>query len=185
MDARVRETREVVLETGLRLLLEEGTSAVTHGRIAAETGLARTTVYRHWPTRSNLLFDSFMRGRNPVDVADTGDIRADLVAYLKGIRDNLWGSPIANVLVVVYDQMENDPDLAGVHDEIRDFVRADLTSMLERSRAAGHLSTDLATEDVLALLLGPIFYERLLGHSKASDELISHVVRAVVHTDTT
>lgn len=83
--------------------------------------------------------------------------------------------------MVVYDQLDNDPETSAVYKEIREFVRSDLTRILERGIAEGMVNDDLKIDDMLALLLGPIFYERLLGHSNTSDTLIEHLVQTVVH----
>ena len=48
-------TEEQVLVAAFRLLAEEGPQEVTPVRIHAETGIARTTIYRHWPDRVELL----------------------------------------------------------------------------------------------------------------------------------
>lgn len=185
MDARVRGTHETVLTEGLRLLLSEGTGAVTHARISTETGVARTTIYRHWPTRADLLVASFVRGRPVVELPAGGDATRALSTYLTDTRDSLANSPIAGVVVAVYDQLDSDPETSAVYRQIREVVRADLRQILERGIDDGALSTSLDLEELLALLLGPIFYERLLGHTSASDRLIAHLINSITHTGET
>lgn len=185
MDARVLGTHETVLAEGLRLLLEEGTGAVTHGRIAAETGIARTTIYRHWPTRADLLVASFMKGRPGVIVRSDLEPTEALVAYLRATRDSLADSPIAGVVVAVYDQLDSDPETSVVYREIREVVRADLRTIVERGISDGSIATALDVEEILAFLLGPVFYERLLGHAAASDRLIMHLVDSISQGNST
>lgn len=48
VDARVRHSREIVMATTYELLAEEGLAGVTVDAIARRSGVAKTTIYRHW-----------------------------------------------------------------------------------------------------------------------------------------
>ncbi|MEM9562840.1 MAG: TetR/AcrR family transcriptional regulator [Actinomycetota bacterium] len=51
------ETRERVLQAAFRLLVSEGSGELTAVRLHRETGVARTTIYRHWPTPAHIVGD--------------------------------------------------------------------------------------------------------------------------------
>ncbi len=55
MDARVARTRAAVLRTATDLLVEGGPSAVTIDAIVARSGVAKSTIYRHWESRDDVL----------------------------------------------------------------------------------------------------------------------------------
>jgi AcrR family transcriptional regulator len=55
LDARVVRSRRAVLAAGAELLRSGGVDAVTVEAVTATSGVAKTTVYRHWPTRDHLL----------------------------------------------------------------------------------------------------------------------------------
>src|SRR5690606_191899 len=48
LDARVARSRATVLRTATDLLVEGGPSAVTIDAIVARSGVAKSTIYRHW-----------------------------------------------------------------------------------------------------------------------------------------
>jgi AcrR family transcriptional regulator len=54
-DPRVARTRAAVLNAGIDLLAERGYPGFTIDAIVARTGIAKTTIYRHWPSRDSLL----------------------------------------------------------------------------------------------------------------------------------
>src|SRR5690554_1819280 len=54
-DARVVRTRANVLRAATDLLVEGGPTAVTIDAIVARSGVARSTIYRHWDTRDDVL----------------------------------------------------------------------------------------------------------------------------------
>src|SRR5260370_32836792 len=76
---RKTKTRERVLSAATRILRCEGYARLTMERVAAESRVAKTTLYRRWPTKAALCMDLYL------DVADrelrdpgTGDVASDL-----------------------------------------------------------------------------------------------------------
>jgi AcrR family transcriptional regulator len=67
-DARITKTRRKVLDAGAVVLFTDGWSEVTHLRLAKETGVARGTIYRHWPTIDDLIVEIF-ESRDPAPYA--------------------------------------------------------------------------------------------------------------------
>ena len=58
VDPRVLVSRERVLTTTLDLLTEAGLDELTIDDISRRSGVAKTTIYRHWPNRSALVIDA-------------------------------------------------------------------------------------------------------------------------------
>src|SRR6202034_3827583 len=55
VDPRVARTRAAVLGAAIDLLAERGYSGFSVEGVVERTGIAKTTLYRHWPTRDDLL----------------------------------------------------------------------------------------------------------------------------------
>ncbi|KHF34924.1 Bacterial regulatory protein, tetR family [Paenibacillus sp. P1XP2] len=51
MNSRVERSRHNVLTTAFELLSEGGVNGFTVDEVARRSGVAKTTIYRHWPTR--------------------------------------------------------------------------------------------------------------------------------------
>ena len=47
-----------MLDAVAALLAAEGLASISHQRVADESGIGRATIYRHWPTVTELLFDA-------------------------------------------------------------------------------------------------------------------------------
>src|SRR5213595_140039 len=76
---RQNKTRERVLAAAGQILLREGYSGLTMEGVAADSGVAKTTLYRRWPTKAALCMDLYLdvAGRELHD-PDTGDVAGDL-----------------------------------------------------------------------------------------------------------
>ncbi|MGI9570442.1 MAG: TetR/AcrR family transcriptional regulator, partial [Desulfobulbia bacterium] len=62
IDPRAQRTKSKALAVAWDILLKEGADAVTHLRIAQQTGIGRNTLYRHWPKRENILIEAIAMG---------------------------------------------------------------------------------------------------------------------------
>ena len=84
---QVQRTHRVMLDAARGLLSENGPSAVTHLRVAEVSGVARATVYRHWPDRADILLDLLSRSADvhltppPPDVPITERVTALLRTF--------------------------------------------------------------------------------------------------------
>jgi AcrR family transcriptional regulator len=77
----------VILEATLDVLAETGYEGMTVDMVAVRAGAARATVYRRWPTKTDLVLDALKRlGPGTVDLEllpDTGTLRGDCIALIQ------------------------------------------------------------------------------------------------------
>src|SRR5690349_7150425 len=91
-DKRVERSRSAVLAETYRQLSQGGISGVSIDAISRQSGVSKTTIYRHWPSRSALLLDACASFGTPAAIPDTGSLRGDLLALLKSLADALDGT---------------------------------------------------------------------------------------------
>src|SRR5271154_2815383 len=85
LDERVRRSRAAVLGATAHLLSERGFAGATVDEISRRSGVAKTTIYRHWPTRTDLLRDACSTLSTPLDTPDTGSFEADMTALMTNL----------------------------------------------------------------------------------------------------
>jgi AcrR family transcriptional regulator len=175
-DARVERTVAKVLAAAHRLLETEGLASVTFGRVSRETGVSRTTLYRHWSNPSELISEAWARVAPSNRVAHTAVLEDDLVAVFRAVRDVVESSTMRRSLPALLLAAQRDPVISSLHAQ---FVRDRRQPIVERLRAAiagGEIRADADPELLVDLLSGPIFYRQLLRRTHTSD----HDVRAMV-----
>src|ERR1700691_2822801 len=74
-DPRVARTRSVVLGAAADLLAERGYAAFTMDALVARTGVSKTTMYKHWPSRTILIAATVGAMATDPAAPDTGDVR--------------------------------------------------------------------------------------------------------------
>lgn len=172
-DPRIAVTRSRVLDAARKLLVEEGQDAVTPTRLAAVTGVSRSTIYRRWPHPDDIVFEAIADDTDAPPFVPSGDIRQDLTRYLEALREGL-GAFHSTLLATRIDRAEHDAETAetlrrtGAH-------RRDLIADL-----LGHPRDDFGKQH--ALIVGPLIYQRFMAREEITDELIELIVDAYLQT---
>jgi AcrR family transcriptional regulator len=139
--ADARRNREAVIEGAVRVLAERPTASI--GEIAAASKVGRTTVYRHFPTRDDLIFALLERvvqeARAIVVEILAGDPPADAV-----LRD-LAAEILALGVRYRFLSAHRDDRALREHEERAD----ELGVYLLRAQERGQLRADLPVEWML------------------------------------
>src|SRR3984957_19430878 len=98
VDSRIERSRHSVLTAALELLSESGVGGFSVDEVARRSGVAKTTIYRHWPTREALVVDACSRLTAPQTIPDTGSLEGDLTSILSYIAELLQTANWASVL---------------------------------------------------------------------------------------
>ena len=130
-DARITKTRRKVLDAGAVVLFTDGWSEVTHLRLAKETGVARGTIYRHWPTIDDLIVEIFEScDPAPYAAERTGELRADMIAELTLLSENLASSKLGDVILNAARLADKNAMMARVHTAMHDIIRQPFLAIL-------------------------------------------------------
>ena len=148
------EADRLILETTHRLLREEGYDRLTMDAVAREAGVARTTVYRRYKDKADLVSAAIETLRRPVKRSATGDARRDLIAHLDSVRHN-YGVSLAGTLLM--EEPYNPRLLELFRERMVTPQRRIVAETIQEGIERGQLRPDLDVERVLDLLLGAFF----------------------------
>jgi AcrR family transcriptional regulator len=179
-DPRIQRTEDTVLAAVQRLLRTEGPEAVTFGRVSRESGVSRTTLYRHWPNPSGLLADAWARVVPPNVVAETADVRGDLVGLFLGVRDAVESTTMRRSLPALLAAAQDDAVIADLHASFVRDRRQPIIDRLDAARRTGEIAHDADVDLLVDLLSGPLFYRQLLRRQRTSDDQVAALVDAVL-----
>ena len=115
---RSEEARRKALAAATDLIVERGVANLTIEEVAARSGVAKTTIYRHWPERASLIIDTVRATFEHVGTPDTGSLRGDLEAYFGGmVRADLNGK-VGKIMPCLIDAAARDPEIELLLDRI-------------------------------------------------------------------
>ncbi len=163
VDPRVARSRSAVLEATVALVAERGIGDTTIDAISERSGVAKTTIYRHWPGKPAIVLDALSGVTAPPPDPDTGSIRDDLVALLVGFIDGLSRGPLAALLTSMMEAAERDPEVARLHRDEAAARHQVVRDAVVRGIGRGELPTGTDADTVVADVLGPVVYRRLVA----------------------
>lgn len=184
-DRRSDRARVAVLHAADDLLVERGYAGVTIEGIAARAGVAKQTIYRWWPSKFEILMETFLEdAAGALEIPDTGTVDGDLREHLRRLADFLTAEPAGRVMLALIGQAQHDPDVARAFQRrFLDERRVLDQSILERGAARGDLRSDTDLGLVIDMTYGPVYHRVLLTGLPVDDQfidgLVSYVMAAV------
>jgi AcrR family transcriptional regulator len=180
---RGEERERAILIAVVELLGETGYEAMTMDAVAARAHASKTTIYRRWPGKPELVkaaVDGYVAGRLPVS-ADTGSLRGDLMAVMRAMGGHLTDGFLAMMSGLLH-AMRTDPELAGV---LRSHLADDYSAALPIiRRAARRGEVPPGAEETLARITHELIEAQLFRQMAISgsfdEEFSRHVVDDLV-----
>jgi AcrR family transcriptional regulator len=181
LDPRVLVSRERVLTTTLDLLTEAGLDELTIDDVSRRSGVAKTTIYRHWPNRSALVIDACSRMTDGEEAPpDTGSLEGDVRAILTNFAELLGTARWSSIVPSIVDVAEHDPAFADIHARIQRGHAAPLKAALDRAASRGDIAPKADRDAFAAALLGPLFYRRWFSREPIDTEFLEIIIANVV-----
>ncbi len=167
-----------ILRAAVDLLADEGYGGVTMEGVAARAGVGKATVYRRWPCKSALVVDAIDTCREHASQPpDTGSVRADLLAFVRGFMHHLRTSDAGRVMPALVAELARSPELASAFRE--GFVAPRRAKVLEavrrgveRGEVRPGVDAELVADGVVALLM----HRFLITGMPIDDDLPERVV---------
>lgn len=169
------------MRTATDLLVEGGPWAVTVDAIVARSGVAKSTIYRHWPSRDDILLDVMHNCAPQFTPPDPqlsfDDALRDLFQqFITLLNDPEW----ARVFPALLALKSHQPDVAEIEEEIEQRQHNALAAVLERAADEGRIRHDYDLESVAAMLVGPLFLAHVAGRPPVTMKFAEQVIAAVL-----
>ena len=171
-DPRIARTRATVLSTAADIVVEQGTTALTVDAVVARSGVARSTIYRHWPTRDDLLVDVFEYCVPALETpAPELSFATAMRAFLHGLVGHLADPKWNRMLPALMALKAYEPTLARVEERLEQRQASVSADLFARGEREGLFGPDLDRPRAMALLVGPLVFATLSGETPITTEL--------------
>jgi len=165
----------------LELLEEIGYERLQLSDVAKRAQVNKTTVYRRWPTKANLVAD-LLASFTQINVAtpDTGSLQGDLEQLLSDIAAVLTNRAVRAILYGTLSGADDGADIrltqAGFWQDR--FRRSG--ALVERASDRGEISPDTDPRSLLEMAASPIYFRTLFTTDEVDREFISETARRTV-----
>lgn len=182
VDPRLERSRRVIQEATIAEMAEVGYGAMTIENIAKRAGVSKATLYRQWNGKLDLVESSLemIKGEMRIDASAPPRERIQqvltwLATYLADTDD-----PASGCLPALVSAAQYDPAVREFHHRFSTARRQVLVGLVAEGIADGEFSSELDPALTAELLVGPLFYRRLMSDTPFAPADVPQVMRAVL-----
>ncbi len=179
-DPRIQRTHAKVMAAVRDSLSEVGYDATTMEGIAARAGVGKATVYRHWPSKAELVIDAANHLRDFTVPRRPGPVGERLAGLYEELSRYLNDSGWAACLPTMLDAASRDPDMDELYSAFITARRAPAADMVTAGVQSGELPEDTDVDATLDMMAGPIFYRRFIARRMLRPGDAAEIVRRVL-----
>jgi AcrR family transcriptional regulator len=171
---------ERILRNAFRQLVDVGYGGLSIEAVAADAGVAKTTIYRRFPTKADLVIASLRAAAPFAGLPPDLESRAALDLFVRSAVVALIDSGAARVLGSLLVEEQRQPGMLDVfREQIIEPRRGLVELMLRRGIERGELRADIDPLVVTELVAGAVFaHHVILGHV-SDDSWVRSVVEHV------
>ncbi|MFE9592665.1 TetR/AcrR family transcriptional regulator [Streptomyces sp. NPDC006294] len=137
---RSAEADAAILEATRASLVELGWSRLTMGNVATRAGVAKTTLYRRWANKNELVVDAVAVLFDELELPDCGSLAADVEGVVLQFADLLGQPETKTALMGVIAESTTDEALRGrIRTAIVERQKRLVLEGRERAQARGEL----------------------------------------------
>jgi AcrR family transcriptional regulator len=154
-----RIDREIT-SAALEVLAEDGFDRFAVEQVAQRAAVAKTTIYRRFPSREDLILGALERLNDDLPAEPgPGPVRGRLIEILSAIRRRTPDSVRGRILTLAVGEADRDPGLARlVHERVLVPRQEMLRNVIRSGIEAGELRDDIDLDAVIPVLVGPMLH---------------------------
>ncbi|GAA1838532.1 TetR/AcrR family transcriptional regulator [Pseudonocardia ailaonensis] len=173
----MERTQSAVMRAATDLVVEGGPNALTVDAVVLRSGVAKTTIYRHWKSRDDLLaavFEaSLPRLPEPEPGADVEtSLRAAMLYSVNSLRDTEWSRMLPAFIML----SQHAADIIAINERMGWQHNKVLATLIEQAAEEGLIDRDVVVDEAIAHLQGPVMIAFLAGLVPIDDRLAESVV---------
>ncbi|WFB07330.1 TetR/AcrR family transcriptional regulator [Streptomyces sp. LX-29] len=187
---RSAEADRAILEATRAALVELGWSKLTMGDVAARAGVAKTTLYRRWASKHELVVDAVAAVfEENLDLPDLGSLQADIEAVVLQFAALLERPETGMALMAVVAEATRDEDLRQrIRTALVERQKCLVLLGRERAQARGELPREESPEVsartvdlIFDVIAGAVVHRAMVSAERVDEEWVRAFATLLIH----
>jgi AcrR family transcriptional regulator len=153
------QAHQAIIQATLDQLAEVGYQGMSIEAIAARAGVGKTTIYRRYRSKEELIADAIKSLREEVPIPNTGSLWGDLDILIENAAKVTLSSLVRQTIALIISTASNSPQFAFVYwAEYMKPRHQAFSVVLERAKARNEIQADTNPDLVFDLMSGAMLY---------------------------
>ncbi len=150
---------QAILQATLDLLAEVGYESMSIEAIASRAGVGKTTIYRRYTSKEELVADAIESLRDDLAIPDTGSFWGDMDILINNAAKKI-DSPLGRqTLALIISTASSNPQFAEVYwTKYTKLRREAFSKVLERAKSRGEIHKHADVDLIIDLVSGSLYY---------------------------
>lgn len=156
---RSAQSHQAMLQATLELLTKVGFAAMSMDAIATRAGVGKTTIYRRYASKEELVADAIESIRSEIAIPDTGNLESDIDTLIQNAAQ-ITLNPIGQQAVsMIISSALSNPQFAQIYwTKYLQPRRKAFAVVLERAKARNEIPADLDSDLIFDTMSGIMLY---------------------------
>ena len=176
------QSHQAILQATLDLVNEVGYNRLTIEGIAAKAGVGKTTIYRWWRSKGELVIEALAEILTAKPVVPSGNTRTDLTGIAEQAITLYSDETGAQTIIAgLISDMHHNPELAAtLREQFIEPRRADNRDLITSAIERGDLPADTDIGLLIDRLVAPIAYRALVTGAPITPNLAATIVNQIL-----
>jgi AcrR family transcriptional regulator len=177
---RSKQSQEAILAATLAVLAEGGYTALSIEQVATRAGVGKTTIYRWWASKEELVIDAVKTLQAEAPIIDTGSFDTDVLAITQqGLR--LWNTHRRLFLRLIGEASEQTELFDVFYARLVEPREQMFAAMVSRAQERGELRQDIDARIMFRIITGALWsYFLFSGSTPVSSQEVERIMEALL-----
>lgn len=175
---RSAQSHQAILQAALELLAEVGFAAMSMDAIAARAGVGKTTIYRRYASKEELVADAIESIREEIVIPDTGNLQSDIDTLIQNAAQITLNPIGRQTVAMIISSASSNPKFAQIYwTKYLQPRRKAFAVVLERAKARKEIQANLDSDLIFDTMSGIMLYALIF--QPPSESWTTYVRRAL------
>ncbi|ARV62021.1 TetR family transcriptional regulator [Nostocales cyanobacterium HT-58-2] len=175
---RSAQSHQAILQSTLDLLAQMGYERISIDAIATHAGVGKTTIYRRYRSKEELVADAIESLREEIEIPDTGTVGGDLDCIIESAVKTTLTPLGRQILAMIIGAASSSSQFAQVYwTKYLKPRRQAFHLVIERAKARNEIQADLDSDIVFDLISAIMLYALVV---KPNDEPVEAYIRRAI-----
>ena len=177
---RSEEAKQKVLDAAQDVLGDLSVDGFTVEEVAKRSGVAKTTIYRHWPNGNTLMIEALDCMVHTFATPNTGSLAGDLEAFMAHVLPVMSDPKLMQAMLGVVAAALTDPEIAEIHASMMAERMGPIGTIIDLAKGRGELPAHLDASIVLDMIEGPFFMRKMIRREPIDETVLRQMVEIIV-----